>query len=136
MGEDFEPSVDQAENIRPVSHERILLIMAILGLAGGIAGFAADSLRFGLGILVGTALAFLNYYWLKSSLRKIFAAAESGERQRMLAGKYFLRYVVLAIVVAVVYAADLLPIVALILGLGAFAFAVVIEGLIRIFSKF
>jgi hypothetical protein len=68
-------------------------------------------------------------------LRKIFAAAESGERPRMLAGKYFLRYVVLAIVVAVVYAADLLPIVALILGLGAFAFAVVIEGLIRIFSK-
>jgi hypothetical protein len=135
MGEDFEPSADQAENIRPVSHERILLIMAILGLAGGIAGFAASSLRFGLGILVGTALAFLNYYWLKSSLRKIFAAAESGERPRMLAGKYFLRYVVLAIVVAVVYAADLLPIVALILGLGAFAFAVVIEGLIRIFSK-
>ena len=135
MGEDFEPSADHAENIRPVSHERILLIMAILGLAGGIAGLAASSLRFGLGILVGTALAFLNYYWLKSSLRKIFAAAQSGERPRMLAGKYFLRYLVLAIVVAVIYAADLLPIVALILGLGAFAFAVVIEGSIRIFSK-
>lgn len=135
MGEDFEPSAGQAENFRPVSHERILWIMAAIGVLGGIAGFAFSSLRFGLGILVGTALAFVNYYWLKSSLRKIFAAAESGERPRMLAGKYFLRYVILAIVVAVIYAAGLLPIVAVILGLGAFGFAVVIEGLIRIFSK-
>ena len=53
----------------------------------------------------------------------------------MLAGKYFLRYIVLAIVVAVIYAADLLPVVALLLGLGAFGFAVVIEGLIRIMSR-
>ncbi len=135
MGEDFEPSAEQSENIRPVSHERILVIMAALGIIGGIAGFAFSSLRFGLGILVGTALAFVNYYWLKSSLRKIFSAAQHGERPRMLAGKYFLRYVVLAIVVAVIYAAGLLPIVAMILGLGAFGFAVVIEGLIRIFSK-
>ena len=135
MGEDFEPSADQSENIRPVSHERILLIMAALGILGGIAGFAFSSLRFGLGILVGTALAFVNYYWLKISLRKIFSAAQTGERPRMLAGKYFLRYVILAAVIAVIYAADLLPIVAVIAGLGAFAFAVVIEGLIRIFSK-
>jgi hypothetical protein len=135
MGEDFEPLAEQSQNIRPVSHERILVIMAALGAVGGIAGFAFSSLRFGLGILVGTGLAFVNYYWLKNSLRKIFAAAQTGERPRMLAGKYFLRYVVLAIVVAVIYAADLLSIVGLILGLGAFGFAVVIEGVIRIFSK-
>ena len=133
MGEDFEPSGHVSE-FRPVSHQRILALMGILGLTGGIAGFAFSSLRFGIGILVGTALAFLNYYWLKSSLRRIFAAAESGERPRMLAGRYFLRYLVIATVVAVIYAADLLPIVALILGLSAFAFAVVIEGMIRIFA--
>jgi hypothetical protein len=109
--------------------------MAVLGIAGGIAGFAFGSFRFGLGVLIGTALAFVNYYWLKSSLRKIFAAAESGERPRMLAGKYFLRYLVLAGVIAVIYAADLLPVVALILGLGAFGFAVVVEGLIRMFHR-
>jgi hypothetical protein len=109
--------------------------MAVLGLAGGIAGFAFGSLRFGLGILIGTALAFVNYYWLKSSLRKIFAAAASGERPRMLAGRYFLRYVILAVVVAAIYIADLVPVVALILGLAAFGFAVVAEGLIRVFRK-
>ena len=135
MGEDFEPSVNEPGTVRPLSHERILWIMAAIGIAGGIAGFALSSFRFGLGILVGTALAFANYYWLKSSLRKIFAAAESGERPRMLAGKYFLRYLILAIVVAIIYAADLLPIVPVIVGLAAFGFAVVIEGLIRMVSR-
>jgi hypothetical protein len=135
MGEDFEPSADAAATVRPITHGRILWIMAVLGLAGGIAGFAFGSLRFGLGILIGTALAFVNYYWLKSSLRRIFAAAASGERPRMLAGRYFLRYVILAVVVAAIYIADLVPVVALILGLAAFGFAVVAEGLIRVFRK-
>ena len=94
-----------------------------------------SSFRFGLGIWVGAALGFANYFWLKSSLRKIFSVAESGERPRMLAGKYFLRYIVLGAVVAVIYAADLLPIVAVILGLMTFAFAVVIEGIARMFSR-
>jgi len=106
--------------------------MAVLGVAGGIAGFAFISLKFGLGIIVGTALAFVNYFWLKSSLRKIFSAAELGERPKMLAGKYFLRYVILAIVVAVIYVTGFLPIVAVVLGMAGFGFAVVIEGIIRI----
>ena len=132
MSDDTEPTADAAEIIRPPSHERILWIMAVLGVAGGIAGFAFRSFEFGLGIWVGTALAFVNYYWLKSSLRKIFSAAESGEKPRMLAGKYFLRYVILAIVVAAIYVTGVLPIVAVVLGMAGFGFAVVIEGLIRI----
>ena len=132
MSEDIEPTAPAAEIIQPPSHERILWIMAVLGIAGGIAGFAFRSFEFGLGIWVGTALAFINYYWLKSSLRKIFSAAESGEKPRMLAGKYFLRYIILAIVIAVIYVTGVLPIVAVVLGMAGFGFAVVIEGLIRI----
>lgn len=132
MGEDFAPSADQTETVRPLTHGRILWTMAAIGLGGAIAGAAFGSFRFGLGILIGTALAFVNYYWLKSSLRKIFDAAATGERPRMLAGKYFLRYLILAAAVAVIYAVGLVPIVAVILGLAAFGFAVVIEGLIRI----
>ena|SRR5687767_13476836 len=135
MSEDIEPSGSETGYIRPLSHERVLRIMAVIGIAGAIAGFAFGSLGFGLGILIGTVLAFVNYYWLTSSLRKIFAAAASGDPPRMLAVRYFLRYVVLAIVVAAIYVTGLVSIVALILGLGAFGFAVVIEGLIRIFHK-
>jgi hypothetical protein len=134
MGEDFEPSVDEPSSVRQPSNERILLIMAVLGIVGGIAGIAINSFRFGLGIVVGTALAFANYFWLKRSLRTIFSAAESGEKPRMLAGKYFVRYLVLGAVVAIIYFSGMLPIVAVILGLGGFGFAVVIDGLIRIFQ--
>lgn len=135
MGEDFEPSAGETESVRPISNRRILWLMAVIGVVGGIAGFALSSFRFGLGVLLGTALAFINYFWLRSSLRKIFDAARAGGRPRMLAGKYFLRYVVLAAVVAVIYAADLVPVVALILGLAAFGFAIVAEGVTRIFTR-
>ena len=135
MGEEFDPSETPAQPGPAPSNQRILVIMAVLGFAGGIAGIAFSSMRSGLAIWVGSALGFANYFWLKSSLRKIFSAAESGERPRMLAGKYFLRYIVLGAVVAVIYAADLLPIGAVILGLMTFAFAVVIEGLMRMFSR-
>ena len=131
MSDEFEPSETPAFTGPEPSNRRILVTMAVLGVAGGIAGFAFSSFRFGLGIWVGTALGFANYFWLKSSLRKIFSAAESGERPRMLAGKYFLRYIILGLAVAVIYVADLVPIVAVILGLGSFGFAVVIEGIIR-----
>ena len=132
MSEDLEPTAVQAETIGPPSHERILLIMAALGVGGAIAGSILISFRFGFGIVIGTVLAFVNYYWLKSSLRKIFSGAAAGERPRMLAVKYFLRYLILAAAVGVIYAADLLPVVAVIIGLGAFGFAVVVDGLIRI----
>ena len=135
MGEDSEPTAEQGGNpVGPPSHERILWLMAGLGLAGSIAGCVFSTLRLGLGILIGTALALVNYYWLKRSLRKIFSAAERGERPRMLAGKYFLRYVLLAAVVGVFYIGDWVSMIGLILGLGAFGFAVVADGLIRIFQ--
>jgi len=135
MSEDFEPSAAASKDALPPSNDRILWIMGIIGAGGAIAGAVASSFRFGLGIFLGTLLAFVNYFWLKSSLRRIFSAAATGERPRMLAGKYFLRYIVLAAVVAAIYATDLVPIVALILGLAAFGFAVVVEGLMRMFSR-
>jgi hypothetical protein len=129
MSEEIEPSVG------PSSHQRILLIMAALGVAGGVAGAILHSAGFGLGVLIGTALAFANYYWLKISLQKIFKAAESGERPRMLAGRYFLRYIVIGVVVAAIYLTEMVPIIPVILGLAAFGFAVVLEGLIRMSSR-
>ena len=136
MGEDIEPTAEPAEIVRPPSHERILWIMAILGIAGGIGGGLFGSLGFGLGILVGTALAFVNYYWLKRSLRKMFDAAGAGERPKGLIGTYIVRYIALAAVVAVIYVSGILPIIAVLFGLAAFGLAVMVEGFIRLFSTF
>ena len=84
--------------------------------------------------MLGSALAFVNYFWLKRSLKTIFDTAAEGQKPRMLAAGYFAEYAVLGLVVAAVYIGNLVPIVALILGLAGFGFAVVLEGFIRIFS--
>jgi hypothetical protein len=135
MSDPTEPSASANANIKPLSHGRILKLMAVIGLAGGVLGAAFVSASFGAGVLVGSLLAFVNYYWLKYSLKKIFAvAAETGERPRMLGMKYFGRYLVLGAIVAVLYATNTVSVVGLILGMGSFGFAVVFEGIFRIFS--
>lgn len=134
MSDDLDPSQTEAADEPAPTHGRILVLMALVGICGAVAGAAYISLAFAAGVLVGTAFAFVNYIWLQRSLKTIFAAARGGERPKMLVGKYFLRYLVLGLVIAVIYAAGWVPITALILGMAAFGFATVIEGFIRIFS--
>ena len=136
MSDDLEPvAVEDQKPIMPISHERILVIMAGMGVLGTISGFAFVSVKFGLGVLIGSILAFVNYYWLKISLKKVFDnAAASGEKPRLLALRYFTRYLILGGIIAIFYATEAVSIVALILGMAGFGFAVVVEGFIRIFA--
>ena len=118
------------------SHRRILVLMALVGLAGSLAGAVFVTGRFGLGVFVGASLAFVNYFWLKRSLRKIFeAATEKGRKPSLLAAGYFARYAVLGLILAIVFITAVVPVTSFITGLTAFAVAVVLEGLIRIFSS-
>jgi ATP synthase I chain len=136
MSDEIEPVVPVEQAIVPLSHRRILVIMAVICLAGSVVGSALASVSFGAGVFIGSVLAFVNYYWLKVSLKKIFdLAAETGEKPRLLALKYFARYLVLGAIVAILYATAAVSIVGVILGMGSFGFAVVIEGILRIFSN-
>ena len=134
MGDDFEPVAVGQASAGSLSHKRILLIMVFLGVVSAAAGAVFRSTGFAIGILIGFVLAFVNYFWLKRSLKGIFTAAAEGVRPRMLAGKYFLRYLVLGVVIAIIYATGAVPITAVIFGMAGFALAVVVEGIIRIFS--
>jgi hypothetical protein len=134
MQDGIEPLIVSDKEVMPPSHTRILVIMAVLGLLGGIAGMIFGTVGFGLGIIFGTALAFGNYYWLKASLKRVFAEAADGEKPKISALRYLTRYLVLGIVIAVVFASGILPIVPVILGLAAFGFATVVEGFVRIFT--
>jgi len=126
-----------ADNVKvmPPSHDRILVIMAVLGVLGTVGGIVFHSIGFGIGILLGVALAFGNYYWLRYSLKKVFAEAAEGEKPRISAIRYILRYFTLAGVIAIVFAVGILPVVPVILGMGGFGFAVVIDGILRIFQS-
>lgn len=111
------------------------MILAVLSVGGSIAGAALVSVRFGLGLLVGCVLAFVNYYWMQRSLKKIFSTAAEGEKPRFLGAGYFVRYLAFGCVVAFFYVTDLLPISGLLVGMAGFGFAVLIEGFIRIFNS-
>ena len=136
MVDDNEPLEVAASTVKPISHSRVLVLMAVIGIVGAIFVALTFSARSGAGILIGTVIAFANYYWLKGSLAKIFAGAARGERPRMLAGTYFLRYLILGVVVALLFIWGIVPIASIIIGMAAFGFAIVAEGIIRIISSF
>lgn len=111
------------------------MILAALSVGGSAAGAALVSARFGLAVLIGCVLAFVNYYWMQRSLKKIFAAAAEGEKPRFLGAGYFIRYLVLGCVVAFFYALELLPIAGILVGMAGFGFAILIEGFLRVINS-
>ena len=135
MSEDLDPAGDDQQLTTPPRNERLLVILAVLSIGGSIAGAAAVSARFGLGVLIGCVLAFVNYYWMQRSLKKIFSEVREGEKPRFLGAGYFMRYLVLGCVVAFFYVSDLLPISGILIGMAGFGFAVLVEGILRVFYK-
>lgn len=135
---DDSDSYTAVESAAPtISHRRILWTMGAVALLGGLTGFVFVSWQFGAGVLLGGVLSLVNYYWLKVSLRKLFEnAVAHGEKPRFLAVRYFGRYLTLALILTVVFLTQTIPPLAVILGLASFALAIVIEGLIRLFSTF
>ncbi|HEX8286553.1 MAG TPA: ATP synthase subunit I [Pyrinomonadaceae bacterium] len=137
MSENSEQAVtEQQEALQPLSHKRIYAEMAAVVVVSAVVSFIFVSAAFGFGVIVGGILSLINYYWLKHSLRRIFDAAHPSEPPRFLATKYFLRYLVFGAILAVVYLTKAVPVVAVLLGLASFAFAIVIEAFIRLFSSF
>lgn len=134
MGDYSELVPEERQASNDLSHRRILAIMALLVAAGCVVGFIFAPARFGIGVLIGGILSFVNYYWLKTSLKKIFEKAAAGDPSRFLAAKYFLRYLALGLILAFLFFAASIPVTAMLLGLASFAFAVVIEGILRIFT--
>jgi hypothetical protein len=135
VSEDTDPAGDDQQLTTPPRNERILVILAVLSVGGSIAGAALDSARFGLSVLVGCVLAFVNYYWMQHSLKKIFSSAAEGQKPGFLGVGYFIRYLVLGCVVAFFYVLELLPISGILVGMAGFGFAVLVEGFIRVFKS-
>ncbi len=136
MSGETEPLEYENESIQTISHLRILILMAFVAVIGSIFGFVFISWQFGLGVVLGGILSFVNYYWLKHSLKVVFEQAENGEQPRFSGTRYILRYFVFGLVLLIIYLTKTVSVAAVILGLGSFAFAVVIEGIIRIFTSF
>ena len=131
MGEDIDPLTTESN---AMSHRGILIIMAVLVIAGSAAGFAARGTLFGVGVLFGGVLAFANYFWLDRVTKAMFSG-DAIYSTGILAAKYIMRYAALGLVLLAVHLTGALPLAAVIAGLAAFAIAVVIQGLRSIFTS-
>lgn len=135
MSGNSEPVAAEPEKSVSLSHTRILWTMGAAVFTGAILGFIFVGARFGSGFFIGGGLAFLNYYWLKRALKNVFDNAVAGGKSSFITVNYFLRYAGLGLAIWIIYLIKIVSMIAVLLGLGAFALAIVAEGLIIIFSS-
>ena len=118
-----------------MSGRGILIMMAVIVAAVSLLGFVFGGVAFGIGVIFGGGLSFVNYLWLARSTRVMFAENALPETTATLAIKYFLRYAAILCLLLAIFWTNVLPVTAVILGLSAFAFAVVVHGVRSIFSR-
>jgi hypothetical protein len=85
------------------------------------------------GLLLGGVLSLFNHHWLRTSLAAVFSTAEAGQRVKLNAARYVLRYFVIAAVVASAYTLNLVSIVATLVGLCSFVVAAMLEAFMQIY---
>jgi ATP synthase I chain len=123
------PSDDEAGPmyLRPEAVERRVRrnIFAFIALAVLVAAFVAD-LRFMLGLVLGGALALLNYKWLQSSLRGVLSARSEKAPPGTMIG-FVVRWLMIAAMAWAANKTGYFDAVAILVGLLAPAPAVIIE---------
>jgi nitrate reductase NapE component len=133
MGEDLDPLTTESTASLITNRGIIIGMLSVIAICV-VGGFAIMGRAFGAGVLIGGVLAIINYFWLERSTRALFDQSAVSSPM-LLAAKYILRYAVLGGVLWLIYAVGVVPIGAVILGLSAFAIAVVLQGLKNIFSS-
>ncbi len=135
MDEELDILTEGGPQPHEITKRRLLVWMTAFVVIAAAAGFVFGSAGFGSGILIGGILAFANFFWLDRSTRAIFDNAYAGVMPSLLAVRYILRYVALGAALWLIYATGVVPVVAVIIGLSAFALAVVADGMYSIFNN-
>src|SRR5688572_15638385 len=110
MSENSEPGFEE-QNVEPLSHQRIFILMAFAVLLGSVFSSIFVSLNFAVGILIGGILSLVNYYWLSRSLKTVIEGAIAGGAPHFLAGRAFIRYLAFGAILAIVYLTRAVPMI-------------------------
>jgi len=79
------------------------------------------------GLSLGGVLSLLNYHWLRKSISAVFNIESAGQRPKLKASGYILRYFVLFTLVAVAYKLNVISLPATIVGMCSFVVALFVE---------
>jgi hypothetical protein len=128
------------ENERALSlSRRIAWLTLLLGFLAALVVSFAKSPRAGLGIAVGTALAWLNYRWLDQTLGALVtvATAQAGSPQSRVPARIYWkfagRYVLMGLAIYVTVHYFAVPLLSLILGLLALGAAAIVASLYEVY---
>lgn len=87
----------------------------ILGIFAGVS-FIFMPGKFALGILLGGLISIVNFHWLYRDLRNVFKQLTSGAKSSIMF-KYYIRFVLTAVVLYFIISNTLVDVIALIVGL-------------------
>ncbi len=128
------------ENERALSLSRLIAwLTLLLGFLTALVVTFAKSPRAGLGIAVGTSLAWLNYRWLDQTLGALVtvATAQAGSPQSRVPARIYWkfagRYVLMGLAIYVTVHYFAVPVLSLILGLLALGAAAIVASLYEVY---
>jgi ATP synthase I chain len=110
---------------------RIAWLTLVVGLLAAVLAAVLRQRAWASGLMIGAALAWLNFRWLRRGLDALVAAsaAQAGaEKPRVPIGAYFralFRYALIALIVYVIFEFLRVPLVSMILGMCALAAAAI-----------
>jgi hypothetical protein len=104
---------------------RLMIASVVLAVIGSTFLF---TWRVTSGLMLGGALALLNYHWLRTSVAAVFNVSGSA-RPQIKISRYFFRYLVVAGAAFAAYELRLVSLAAVFAGLSAFVPALFIEAL-------
>ena len=103
---------------------RSMLIAVVLAV---LAGALFLPWRATTGLLLGGSLSLLNYRWLRTSISAAFNIESAGQRPKLQASAYILRYFVVFALVAVAYKLNVISLPATLAGMCSFVAALFVE---------
>ena len=137
-------SEKSAEHMASAAYQRterwISYLTVIFGVVGGVLAGLRYRWDWGIGVMIGAGLAWLNFRWLKQgldALTQTIAAQGSQSKGSVPLGAYFralFRYALIALIVYVIFKYLNVPVLSMILGLcalGAATLAVSVHEIFR-----
>ncbi|MDQ4120817.1 MAG: ATP synthase subunit I [Acidobacteriota bacterium] len=124
---------DLANNDITFSEGRLLATMTVILFVMVAASLFLADWDVTIGLILGGALSFLNYFWLKSSLRSLFDKVAVRGGGKFSASFYIIRYAVIAVVILAAAQLRLASVAAMLVGLLSFAFAILLEAVIQLY---
>jgi ATP synthase I chain len=116
--------------------KRLWWMMIISLLVSLFLCFFLAKTQFILGFAIGGILSLVNFRWLQGSIKSLFATTLNGEPPRFIAFRFFFRFIVIGIAVAIASYSELVSVIGILLGLCSFVVAIMLEAFYQIYVHF